>query len=66
MAATITITIEDGGKIQSEVSGVIGKDCDGIDKFLHTIGDVTSNTKKPEYFQKAGTAKAKQEQIEQK
>lgn len=61
MAATITITIDGGGNIQSEVNGVVGKDCDGIDKFLHDAGDVTSNTKKAEYFQKASntTAKAK-------
>lgn len=47
----IVITIEDG-KITSEVFGAVGNECDSIDGFLASVGDVKSKQKKPEYYKK--------------
>jgi hypothetical protein len=48
---TVTITIAPDGSIKSEVSGVVGKGCQDIDKaILAALGKVGKETKTPDYF----------------
>lgn len=46
---TMTITIDKDGKITSDIKGVKGKSCTGIDAFLGTLGETLSDVKTKEY-----------------
>lgn len=52
--AKITVKIEDGGIVTSEVTGIVGAGCDNVDKFLKSVGKVEEVTRKPEFYKKAG------------
>lgn len=56
---TITFTIEDG-KVTSEADGFTGTACEAATKMFTDAlgGEVTSKTKKPEYFQRTTVAAA--------
>ena len=47
----IVITIENG-IVTSEVFGAVGNECDSLDSFIKSVGEVKSNKKKPEYYKK--------------
>ena len=52
--AKIKVTIEDGGIITSEVTGIVGPGCDNIDKFLKSAGKVEEVKRTPDFYKKAG------------
>jgi hypothetical protein len=49
--ATIVFRIKKDGSVDSEVSNTVGVHCEQISKlFADALGEVTSETRKPEFF----------------
>ena len=49
---TIDISIDREGKVTAHVQGVKGPSCDDVIKWLRELGQVESETRTPDYFQR--------------
>ncbi|HQA51097.1 MAG TPA: DUF2997 domain-containing protein [Syntrophomonadaceae bacterium] len=47
----IIVTISPEGKIKVEAEGYTGNSCEEATKFLKSLGTVTEENKKPEYYE---------------